>query len=824
MRRPVGSLFEVLFFLSGLTALACEVVLSKLLSYVFGSSHLATSTVLAAYMAGLSAGAWFFGRIAGRARPIVLYAGLELAIGLFYLLLPQVYGAFQTLALSLGASFAADPRSLAWVRFGLSFALVLMPTFMMGGTLPALVAAFRDVAPLDRSLSRLYAVNTLGAALGALVASYLAIPWLGLDGTMWACAFINAFVGVRAIVEHSRLGLPGALAAQPPAVDDETPRASGPALSPRLAAAIALGQGAISFSLQVVWFHLIGSVIGVTIYAFSLMLFAILLGIGVGSLLVPWLRKRTGASTYALFTAALFTMALGVAGSLFLWDRFNHIIDMLPRLRGSYGAFFARELVRLGYCLLLLGPTTLAMGVSLPALAASVRAGDEPEASRVGRVFAANTLGTIVGSIGTGFFLVGRLPSDTILRGAAILLLALGVAALWLGRRRGDLQGLHDAARKGLLATAATVVLLATLFPGFDIGRLTRGNHYYWWPSKLLDKSPVAAVREDAQSGYVTVTRGVDGIRTLRTNGKYEGTDKEGEFQDLFALIGGLYLKKYDRAALVGVGPARTLRTLYEMPFKHIDAVEYSPGIVDLARTEFAQFSQRPFADAERVNVVVDDGRNFLQLSRGNYDYVAVATSGAAFAGAGNIYSRDFFRAVRGKLAADGVFLLWVQIHDVDPNDVRSVLFTVKTVFPHVELYMERSNQQGFIVASGRELLIDQAVVRQLEQNRTIRGVMVEHGLGSVFELTRDSVLVSAEDVSRYLDDPALAEPELFTDMRPSFEYSTPYGLAVPFRPFDIRARGHGGLPRFAPPLDAETESYLLWMKELYQPVSRLQK
>ncbi|MBL8739502.1 MAG: fused MFS/spermidine synthase, partial [Myxococcales bacterium] len=591
MRRPAGSLFEVLFFLSGATALACEVVLSKLLSYVFGSSHLATSSVLAAYMAGLSAGAWFFGRVAARTRPIVLYAGLELAIGLFYLLLPEVYGRFQELALALGSTVASDARSLAWLRFGLSFGLVFTPTFLMGGTLPALIAAFRDVAPLDRSLSRLYAVNTLGAAAGAIVASYVSIPWLGLDGTMWVCAGVNTLVGLRAIVEHRRLA---AHAPVPAVSPEEAPSSRVPGLSPRLAALIALGQGAISFSLQVVWFHLIGSVIGVTVYAFSLMLFAILLGIGAGSLLVPWLRKRLGVSTYALFTGALFMMALGVAGSLFLWDRFIHIIDMLPRLRGNYGAFFARELVRLGYCLLLLGPTTLAMGVSLPALAASVKSGDEPEARRVGRVFAANTLGTILGSIGTGFFLVGRLPSDTILRGAAVLLLALGVLSLWFGRTLGDRSGLRVQARTWLIAAAVTVSILAAVFPGFDIGRLTRGNHYYWWPSALLDRSPVAAMREDAQSGYVTVTRGTDGVRTLRTNGKYEGTDKQGEFQDLFALIGGLYLKKYDRAALVGVGPARTLRTLYEMPFKHIDAVEYSPGIVELARTEFAAFSERP--------------------------------------------------------------------------------------------------------------------------------------------------------------------------------------------------------------------------------------
>jgi spermidine synthase len=306
-----------LFFLSGMTALTAEVVLGKLLSYVFGSSHLATSTVLAAYMGGLSAGSLAFGRWVGRARsPIAIYAWLELAVGVFYGALPLAFGAFRAIALAATSSFRESPGTLTLVRFSLSFALVFAPTFLMGGTLPTLVAAFRSSAGFERRLSALYAVNTLGAAAGALLASYAAIPLAGLDGTLFLASGINVLVAVVAL----RLPRGRTPDAQPGEVEAREVKDEG---GPRLGRATALGfaatQGVLSFSLQVVWFHLIGCVIGVTVYAFSIMLSVILLGIGAGSLFLPRLRGRLRASSAVVFGGSAIVMGVGVALSLLLW-------------------------------------------------------------------------------------------------------------------------------------------------------------------------------------------------------------------------------------------------------------------------------------------------------------------------------------------------------------------------------------------------------------------------------------------------------------------------------------------------------------------------
>lgn len=799
----------LLFFLSGATALTAEVVLNKLLTYVFGASHLSTSTVLAAYMAGLSAGAYVFGRRSARLRrPLLAYATLELGVGAFYALLPLLFAPFQRLGVAAAAPLAGTPALLTAVRFALSFLLVFAPTLMMGGTLPTMIAAFRGDQAFARSLPLLYAVNTLGAAAGVLLASYKLIPALGLDGALYACAAVNLAVAAAGALLSRRLS-PGAAspAAEPP--DEAQPLIAGAAwhLPPRAALALAFAQGALAFVLEVVWFHLIGTVIGVTTYAFALMLFAILLGIGLGSLLLPAVLRLSRRPPAAIFAWAMLLAALGVAASLRGWDEFATLVERTPELRPA-GHFFGRELARLCFCLTLLLPTTLALGMSLPALAAAAAAGAGAQPGMwVGRLFAANTLGTITGSLSCGFLLLGWLGSERILLLGAALALALALAALLAGRAAGDtprpaLRSAISRLELGLLALGAAAALGLAAPARWDPYRLTLGGHYYWEPYEAKRESRVAWIREDSQSGFITIMESPNGLKTMRTNGKYEGNNARAEFQDLFALLGGLYLKRYERAVLVGLGPARTLNVLHAMPFRGIEAVEYSPAIIAAAREGFAEFAGPPLADTARVSLHCDDGRNHLQLSRHRYDYAAIAISGAAFAGAGNIYSRGFFEVVRARLAEGGVLMLWIQVHHVFPREVRSVVYTLRQVFPHVHLYTDPGQSQGFLLASAAPLTIDAPRVRELDASPRIREVLGLHGLGSVLELSERGAFTGDEELQRFLASPEVGPPpELLTDLRPAFEYATPYALAEPISSFDFQRFSDKRLPVFDPPL-----------------------
>jgi spermidine synthase len=792
-----------LFFASGGVALAAEVVLERLLTYVFGASHLATATVLAAYMAGLSLGAVSVGRLALRLRrPVAAYAYFEMGVGLFLALTPALYGALGRIGIGLAGAWAGHEAPLTLLRFAFAFAFVLIPTVLMGGTLPLLVSAARRGGVLRSRLPHLYAMNTFGAATGTLLSAYALIPGIGLDGTLYAGAVTNALIGLTAMSVSSR----AERAPASPAAPEGPPPDLGPGLGPRLVCALAFIQGALAFALEVTWTHLIGTVIGVTVYAFGLMLSVILLGIGLGSLAAPRLVRRV-RSPLVVFVGGELAAAVGVALSLYAWDRFPQVVGLSLSLRPVW-SFATREVIRFSYTLLLLLPAMIGLGAALPMLAAAVAGPDRRTRSAgawVGLVFGANTIGAIAGSLTAGFVLLGRVGSDRILAGASAGAVALAALAAAAGTRTGAFPARRRAVAM-LAAGSLGAVLPVVAFPGWSPARLTAGSHYYW-TAPAQPPPEIVSMLEDPQTGFVTVERASDGTRVVKTNGKYEGSSSLLEFQDHVASLGALYLKRFRSAALVGLGPGRTLSLLYEMPFERIEIVEYSRAMVETARRHFAEFSARPLNDPSRVTLFLDDGRGHLQTSPRQYDYVAVAITGAAFAGVGSLYTVEFFNAVRQRLAPDGIFLVWVQLHHVRPRDVRSVVLTLSRAFPHVHMYATPDAGQGYLVASASPLTIDPRVAAQLEQSPRLRAIMAAAGMRSLLELTALNVFSTPEEIAAYaagLGEPG-PRPTVFTDLYPGFEYGTPYGLAEPSPDHRLQRLSRAELPEIRPAVgDAE--------------------
>lgn len=796
--RAANLLVPVLFFASGATGLGVQVALSRLLTYVFGVSHLATATVLAAYMAGLTAGAFLAGRLSTRIqRPLRAYGLMELAVGLAMALLPTLFEYFQAAGVSLARPYAEQPLPLTLIRFAWSAVLVFLPTLLMGGTLPVLVSAFRGSAAVRERLPVLYAVNTLGAAAGALVSGYALLPALGIDGTLYLCACVNAVIAACAMGLSRQDGAApvvdadSAQAAEQHAADGDGARG----IHPRTACLLAFGQGLVAFGLEVVWFHLLGTVIGVTTYAFSIMLTAILLGIGLGSL---WarrlLRGRPGAQVYA---SAQLGMALALAASLWLWDRFPDAVAWSLELGKSW-SFAGREVVRFAYALLLVFPASLAMGVALPALAAAGRSRNASGGAGrwVGALFGVNTLGTIAGALVCGFLLLGRVSSETLLALGAAAAAGLGALAVVAMPEDAGLARL----RRRLACVGAAVLGLVLLFPGWDIARLTSGSHYYWIKAPG-DARELLFVREDAQSGYITVDKLPSGERQIKTNGKYEGSS-QADFQALFALTGGLYLRRFEDAVLVGHGPGLTLALMHAMPFKRLELVEFSPAILEGARAHFPEFNAGVLDDAARVRVAVDDGRNHLQLSKRAYDLAVVGITGAAFAGVGSLYSRECFELVRARLAPGGIFVLWIQLHHVFDHDVRSVVYTLRQVFPHIHFYTDQASLQGMLVASMDPLRIDPNRMRELDGSPRLQRHLRAHGMSSLLQLTALNIFTSDEELQAYFRNPAIARPPaLYTDFWPAFEYSTPYGLATGIGGYNFQPLSRRALPLFEPAL-----------------------
>ena len=825
----------ILFFSSGASSLIFETIFTRLLTYTFGNTAYAVSTVLAAFLGGLALGAYLFGRWVDRRPPTLwIYGGLELLVGIYCLFIPNLFALLTQTYVALYHSLHLGPAGLTSIRFGLAGVVILVPTVLMGGTLPALaryVSALRS--HFEAEVSRLYGWNTLGAALGTLGSAYLLMPFLGVRGTIGLACGVNFAIFLSVALLASRAPLPTELeemGGAPPAAAKSLP-AEAHALVLVLGAFL---TGAVALAYEVIWTHVLAFLIGNTVYAFGVMLFTFLCGLGLGAQIVArrlprpefWARALAGSQLFlalAIFcTVPLWSRIpdvfaqgllkafefdlLGIAFLLFLrviylgwrihrrpraarfpWARAIELGVEILLLMGLMGVdttflwkreatyFVAGELLRFFCAFFLLIVPSLLLGLSFPLLLnlASHRA--TRVGGSVGGVYAANTLGAILGSVLTGFVLLPRWGSLVSLRGSATVNLLLGLAfALCLLR-------LRPAYKLILAMVVASLALVFWVGQGdWDARRMSRGSYVYFdrgWP---IDR--VLYLREDVQGGLTSVVQ-VGPTRVMLSNGKFQGNNA-GEMgaQIRFALIPILFTREFDKALVIGLGTGNTLRTVAGFPFRRIDTVEIAPHIVEAARLWFEDVNGMIFDRDPRIQLHVADGRNFLLLSRERYDLITIEISSIWISGEADLYSREFYELCRARLQEHGILQQWVQVHHMRTQDFLVILNTAAQVFPHVAFFL--GPEQGVLIASAAPLECDYAKLETLDANPKVRAELSAINTPSMFALLGELMLYGDSMQQALASLPRLGglPPDFAsTDFQPYLEYQTPKGNAVPY-------------------------------------------
>jgi spermidine synthase len=759
-----------LFVASGAAGLVDQVCFSKYLSYVVGSTAYAVSAVLAAFMTGLALGAYLGGKWAARIRrPLFAYGVLEVVVALAVVVTPLEFDALTSLYASLARKAPDSVALLSALRWLVALAIVIVPTTAMGATLPILTRAL-PAATREPRLGALYAANTSGGAVGALLAAYVVLPLLGLGGTLFAAAAVSGLVGVAALALGREVGV--AVETPAPAPKAERP---GTWVEPEGAEAsvlvgLAFLSGFLAFAAEVVFTHLLALLIGNSAYAFGLILAVFLCCLFAGAALASRVRKRLGEGALALGLAAT---GLALALTLPAWDR---LPLLFASLGGNVTSFGGREAVRAFAAFAILCVPTTVMGLTFPLLLQ--RVARSSEASRwVGRLTSVNTVGAVVGSLGTGYFLLPWLGSQRSLIAIAFLFAcgALGAAALRAA-----------SSRTAVIALAVGTGLLALLMPRWNLVRMTGGANVYF--EKWVEPDSIPYLKEDVHGGVTSVSR-VKDVLTLYTNGKFQGNNGwEMSAQRFFAHYPSLFVERFDRALVIGLGTGTTLGTLAAYPWRKIDVVEISPAIVEAADRYFQACNHGAINDP-RVAIHHEDGRNFVLVTEHRYDLIGIELSSIWFAGAGNLYSREFYRLVRDRLSPTGVFQQWLQLHHVTRRDLATVIGTLRGEFKHVALFY--GGGQGILVASETPLRASETRLALLESRPGFQSVLPDERRLS--ELTRD-ILVLDAGLDAFLDETAatLGLPRaslVSTDGSLYLEYATPRGNVLPWATRDALVR-----------------------------------
>lgn len=764
-----------IFFFSGFAGLVYEVVYAKALGVTFGGTALAANTVLMTYMGGMALGAWLGGILAERTdRPLVLYAYFEAAIGLYAAITPALFAGIQGLYVAMALDAPPDAAWLTALRMGLGATVLGVPTVLMGATLPLVFKCLQGMGiPTGRAIAPLYAANVLGAALGALLAGYALLPAVGRNGGTMLAAVVSLMIALFVIEKIKRGAESGE--GYTSEANGVTQNPSSPSLSPPgaraglAALAVLTIGGVVTLALEVVFMHLLAVVAGNSVYAFGLMLSTFLLGLGLGSTVGEGLMRRY--SRISLVLLAQCGVALAILVTSFVWDSLADYMGsfVYAQQQGVYLSFSARELIRALVCALAMLPPAFFIGLSYPAamglaadwLAARRFAG---QATRgVGLASALNTLGNIAGVLLAAFWWLPQYGSNRVLLGLAVVAVLL---AAWVAWSAGGVV------RRWQWLPVGSMAAGLLLFPAqWNYTALSTGGNVYFYPQawgEVIDHA------ESVEGGMTTVARVSDGRHlTLLTNGKFQGNNAEGGemvAQESFALIPLMHTVERGNALVIGYGTGMTARVLQDQGFAHLDVAETSRDIVAMADKHFANINAH-ISSHPAVRMHYTDGRNYLLTQSRQYDLISLEISSIWFAGAANLYNREFYELANTRLRPQGVLQQWVQLHHMRPMDFLYIMGSVRSVFKYVWVYV--SGGQGIVVASNDEAAFyNERALDRLMHSHTISALKLS-------ELPQ-KLMAGPQQVDALI---ARFDPQLrflvSTDKNLYLEYATPKGNAM---------------------------------------------
>ncbi|RJP23231.1 MAG: spermidine synthase [Candidatus Abyssobacteria bacterium SURF_5] len=682
-----GSIYYVLFFLSGMSALIYEIVWTRRLTLIFGITVYSISTVLVAFMGGLALGSILVGsRIDKRRDPLRVYAFFEIGIGICALLLPFALSALNPAYRFLYQTMEASPYLMSLAKFLMSAGVLIVPTTMMGATLPVLSKFI--VKQMDRSgaaVGSLYAVNTLGALSGCFLAGFVLLGWIGVSRSEWLAVSINILIGIAALIIYYMIGpnLPADDPEELPAREAEDSTYHPANL--RLILLIFGLSGMAALAYEVLWSRILVFLLGSSIYSFSMILTVYLLGITGGSFLFS--RHVDGIKKpLTVFGWLEILIGLTVLAGLVLFQR----LPFSPySLKSNPVAFIAINFFSTAIVVL---PPTLLMGAVFPLVVKIYARRLGTLGRQTGTVYAVNTVGAIIGSFIAGFILIPLFGSKNSMLALILLSICCGLGLLFLAVRERESGALNYAA----------AVLVVLPMAGFPIGNdLMETLSVRLMQQRTNRDWKVIAFNEDATAA-VAVAEDEEGTRLLTVNG-ISMTYRHAETQ-LMAHLPLAMMQNPKKVLIICFGMGTTFVSARHAGMD-VDFVELCPDVVD----SFQYYQEDPSMLTEPgARGIIADGRNYLLLSDKKYDLITIDPPPPPYsAGTVNLYTKEFYELCKRRLSPGGIVCQWIPIPASTEAQYKMLVRTFMEVFPHTSVWGSVNRLGTYLLATPERLDID---------------------------------------------------------------------------------------------------------------------
>ena len=765
--RYIKPIVWLIFILSGASGLIYEVIWMRQLTLIFGSTVFATSTVLTAFMAGLALGSYYFGRKIDESTqsPLRIYALLEAGIGAFCLVWPLILAALSAIYVLIHRNVTSEFYTLSLIRFALTFGILLIPSTLMGGTLPVLTRFFvKRLEQLGTNIGILYALNTFGAVIGTVAAGFFLIEALGVRWTLGVGIAINFGVAAVALALSQKAAETEEVSGQQsdfladgsrqPTVSDSHPSDNRQPTTDNAKMVLwAIGiSGFCALAYEVLWTRIMVFFLGSTTYAFATMLAAFLFGIALGSMVFArWVdRIKQPVAVFGIVQLGIGLFAL------ILMPAFEELYSMSRAFQSTFGgsrfwAFFS--------CFLVMCLPTFLMGTSFP-LVTKIYTGSARQLGRsIGNVYAINTVGSILGAFCAGFILIPLLG----IRPSIVLTVALNTGIGCLLILKGRWQ-----AETGKSLLQGVSIGMPILNAGLAVIMLLTVNQPLFLKSAIFKTQRPGDTLVDYNEevdATVTTLKDDEGVYRLYvdTNQAADASRWDSPSHRVIAHLPLLLHPRPKRALVVGFGMGLTSHSITQHGVR-VDAVELSSGVISAAQKYFTHINENVF-ESPQFNYRLNDGRNHILMTKTKYDMISTGIiHPLVSAGSSNIYTADFYRLCRRILSEDGIMCQWVPLHRLPEAHYKMIVRTFIEVFPHTTLWYKYTPDFVILIGTLEPLRIDYKNFIERSQIASIREGLAADDLDGMSLL--DSFMMGPENVRKY----AGVGP-IHTDNRPRLEF-----------------------------------------------------
>ena len=689
------------FVLSGAAGLIYESIWSRYLGLFVGHSAYAQTIVLVIFLGGMSAGAAWTARKSEQLKsPLLWYARAETACGIIGFAFHGIFGTVT--AFCYDTLFPALPGGvwLVVVKWTIAALLILPQSVLLGTTFPLMSAGYLRAASPDgragsgRVLANLYFANSLGAAIGVLVAGFVLIEAFGYAGTLATAAILNIAVAVMVVSAVQGLAdepAPVSASAEPVAPPVNVPAPVALLLN------IAFGTAVASFIYEIAWVRMLSLVLGSATHSFELMLSAFILGLSLGAFWVRTRADRFKDPMRALAITQWVMGALAIATLSLYVSSFEWMASLLHALAQTDEGYRLFSLARYGICLAVMLPATFCAGITLPLITRILLGAGSGERA-IGAVYSVNTFGSIVGAALAALVLMPLIGLKALLVTGGAIDMALGV---WLMSR----IGMHSRNARRLARTLAgatvMVVLSTTVNAPFTREVLTSGVYRY---ARVDAASRHVIFYKDGRTATVSV-RQTPGKReyALSTNGKPDASlseiwfdtaangtrpvDGDESTQILLPMITLAHVPRAREGAVIGQGSGMSSHFLLGSPYlQRLTTIDIEREMVRGSH-EFYPVNRRVFDDP-RSHFVYDDARSFFSASHRTFDFILSEPSNPWVSGVSGLFTDEFYHRVRTYLAPHGVFGQWLHLYEIDDELLLTVVRALHRNFPSYRMYL----------------------------------------------------------------------------------------------------------------------------------------